>query len=469
MDIVNQTAKTPFLEKVIDCPICEETGRFKVIKSKLFTPGDKESDQHIKYYSWIDPDFQGINPAYYFLWHCPRCEFTDITTDFEEPGRELKNSTIKEHYLHLGKKDKEFLSLIGKHIDIENMTFETAMNMHIAALYIQELPKEQSLKNVLKLGRLYLRAAWLWREVSPQASEEVSQESVAVITRAYRELSNNLDRFQDSIGKLDEVVYRRLKELNATPEQENANPYKDMLNAIGMTLRYFRKSVVKFERVIESDKKGELFASIGKDQGGYSKFPSYIDFLIHLAGYWPKVPTNERDCLVLAVDYYTQAYMNEFDIEEVEKLITTNSLIVDLHIRLGNYEQALRTIGNLYRDGMEQKMELQRKLREKQKEGAAAQREVMQIESKIGRIEYTVSQAAERRREVKELIYQKFLPKSQAIIAEHPGAVPDTIEEFLKEAEVPQEIIEELMERGVISGGGKTAKGEKKKKFGFFG
>lgn len=469
MDTINQAAKTPFLEKVVNCPVCEEPGRYKVIKSKLFTPGEKESDQHIKFYSWIDPDFQGINPAHYFLWRCPFCGFVDITTDFEEPGRDLKNSTIKEHFRHLGKKDKEFIELIGKHIDIENMTFETSMNMHIAALFIQELPKEPSLKNVLKLGRLYLRTAWLWREVSPTAQEEVSQESVALIAKAYRELSNNLDRFQDSIGKLDETVYRRLKELNATSEQENSNPYRDMLNAIGMTLRYFRKSVVKFERVIESDKKGELFSGAGKDQGGYSKFPSYIDFLIHIAGYWPKVPTNERDCLALAVDFYTQAYMSEFDMEEVEKLITTNSLIVDLHIRIGNYEQALRTIGSLYRDGMEQKMELQKKLREKQKQGPDAQREIMQIESKIGRIDYTVSQSAERRREVKELIYQKFLPKAQHIVSEHPDAAPEEIDEYLKDAEVPQEIREELRDRGVTGDMTKVEKKvEQKKKFGFF-
>lgn len=466
MNTVNQE-KTPFLEKVVACPVCEEEGRFLSIKSKLFTPGEKESDQHIKHYTWIDPDFQGINPAYFTLWHCTRCEFTDFSADFEEPSRDLKNITIKEHCLNIGKKDKEFLSLLGKHIDPYNMTFETAMNMHLAAIYIQELPKELEMKNVTKLGRMYLRTAWLWREASPQASEEVSQESVAAIIRAYRELSQNLDRFQDSIKKLDELVYRRIKELNATPIQETSNPYRDMLNAIGMTLRYFRKSIVKFERVIETDKSGELFTGKDKDQGGYFKYPSYIDFLVHLAGYWPKIPTNERDCLAQAVDYYTQTYMSEFDMTEVDKIITTNSLIVDLHVRLGSYEQALRTIGNLYRDGMEQKLELQRKLREKKKE--ISQREEMQIESQIGRIEYTVGQAAERRREVKELIYLKFLPKAQSVIAEHPGASPEDLDDCLKDIEVPQEIIEELRSRGVYPGLGKLEKEEKKKKFGLFG
>lgn len=465
MDAVNEV-KTAFLEKVIPCPVCEEQGRHLYIKSKLYAPSEKESDQHIKYYTWIDPDFQGINPAHYFLWICQFCHFTDITSDYEEPSRDLKNNTIKEHYLNMGKKDKEFVGIMAKHIDPFHMTFETSMNMYLAAAYTQELPKDPNLRNIPKLARLYLRMAWLWREISPQSSEEVVLGSIGNIEKTYKELSLNLERFQDLLGKLDESAIRRLKELNATLEQETSNPYKDMLNAIGMTLRYFRKSMVKFEKLIDSDKKGELLSEKGHDAGGYYNFPSYIDFLIHLAGYWPKIPTNERDCLAQAVHYYTQAYMQEFDIEEVEKVITTISLIVDLHVRLGNYEQALRTIGNLYRDGMEQKMELQRKIRERRKEQSISQREEMQIESQIGRIEYTISQAAERRREIKELIYQKFLPIAQNIFSQYPSESGEILEGYLKEAKVPEEIIDELKEKGVFPG---SSKGEKKKKFGFFG
>ncbi|MBI2264023.1 MAG: DUF2225 domain-containing protein [Armatimonadetes bacterium] len=364
-------SKNPFLEKRLDCPACEAETVQKIIKTKLYTPGERESDQHVVSYTWLDPDFQGINPSFYFIFTCPSCNFADVSSDFEDPSKDPKNSAIRKIFQNAGTREKDVLQTLVKHVDPENVTFESAMNAHLAAIYIQELPPDPEYRNATKLARLCLRAAWLWREQNPSSEGGPQPHNIGLLVdrveRAFEPMDLDMNRVRDACT-------RRAKELGLP----DVNPYQDALSGLQRAWSNFRKCTAKLRHTFDRDQRGELMS---KSSAKYNGFPSYFDFLLYMADRWSGIPTNERDCLAKAVHYFTEAYMREFDVEAVEKTITTNALIVDLHMRLEDYEKALSSVVSLYKNSMDTKMELQKRLRDSKKEKKMSEKDLMAVGS----------------------------------------------------------------------------------------
>jgi hypothetical protein len=125
-----------------------------------------EGDQHVVSYKWESPIFEGIHPNYYHIWHCAFCNFCDEKEVFrgeDDSGGKLE--LIREKLLIASKAPKSFINRMGGTIDMEQeyVTLEAALCSHLQAIYIQKI-LTPNMRQYAKLGRLYLRTAWLYRE-----------------------------------------------------------------------------------------------------------------------------------------------------------------------------------------------------------------------------------------------------------------------------------------------------------------
>ncbi len=155
-----------FIHVAVKCPICQRESRQRYLKSKLYTPVEVESDMHVVKYSWESPVYEGIRPNFYHLWHCPHCRFTDEKEVFrgeDDCGGKLE--LIREKILIYSKAPNSLITRLGKAIIGEQpfFTLENALCLHLLAIYLQEM-LSANMRQHGKLGRFYLRLAWLYRE-----------------------------------------------------------------------------------------------------------------------------------------------------------------------------------------------------------------------------------------------------------------------------------------------------------------
>lgn len=155
-----------FITVSAKCPICSRESKHRYVKSKLYTPLEMEADQHVVKYKWESPEYESIRPNYYHIWHCPYCHFCDEKEVFRgEDTCGGKLEMIQEKILIAQRAPQSILARLGSVIDLnqEPLPLETALTAHILAIYIQEM-LTPNMRQYAKLGRFYLRTAWLYRE-----------------------------------------------------------------------------------------------------------------------------------------------------------------------------------------------------------------------------------------------------------------------------------------------------------------
>lgn len=157
---------SPFVTISCKCPICGRESPHRYVKSKLYTPVETENDQHVIKYKWESPRFEGIRPNFYHIWHCPQCQFADEKEVFrgeDDSGGKLE--LIREKVLISSRAPYHFITRMGQVIDLvqEYIPLESALCAHLQAIYIQEM-LSTNMRQYAKLGRFYLRTAWLFRE-----------------------------------------------------------------------------------------------------------------------------------------------------------------------------------------------------------------------------------------------------------------------------------------------------------------
>lgn len=148
------------------CPVCTRESRHRYVKSKLYTPLEVESDQHVVRYKWDSPIYEGIHPPFYFIWHCTHCHFceeSDVFRGKDKSGGKLE--LIQEKILISRRSPNSLLNKLGRAVDLtpEYVAIESALAAHLLAIFIQELLTPNN-RQYGKLARFYLRTAWLYRE-----------------------------------------------------------------------------------------------------------------------------------------------------------------------------------------------------------------------------------------------------------------------------------------------------------------
>jgi len=169
-----------FYQQEKDCPVCERKFTVTRVRTSHCIVDKRDEDFCIHY--------QGINPYLYAVWVCPYCGYAASENIFSEINKEGKEIIA--------------LALKGKEIKI-NFSGERPIEIGIAsyklAIYCCEL---QEYKHSILAG-LYLKTAWLYRELKDLREKDY-------LTKALEHYEKAYDNEPLPIGNLTDLALRYL-------------------------------------------------------------------------------------------------------------------------------------------------------------------------------------------------------------------------------------------------------------------
>ena len=157
--------KSPFVKKAVTCPVCASQAENRFIIPKSYVEKSVESDRHVSAYKWLDEAFIQYHPPFYHFWHCAACKYTATQRDFLKPGTDANNNfnALKTAYHQMKPSQKQIVQMLGSEVNFDQMNFSMAMNLHLSAIFIQELVTAD-IRDTSKVASYCLRTGWLIRE-----------------------------------------------------------------------------------------------------------------------------------------------------------------------------------------------------------------------------------------------------------------------------------------------------------------
>ena len=327
MDTAN--SQTPFYLKNATCPCCRKPQKvffLPDITSRLYYPKEKEEDQHVLLWEWKNPAFSHYNPYYYDILICPECSVCDLREEFLNPDVNPSNrvNSLRQPFLKEKSVCESLVSLLASRIVPEHMEFKMAVYLHLLAIYIQYLLPGPGIqdnpamnRDWKKIGRLYLRLSWLFREESgksprSKAVQGFLTESAAGTDELVRIISSGklvMDRIFDSIAKQ--------KQLDT--EQNNLN--EEYYRKYHACHEYLHNNTGNMMRVVKSLK--EILLTQFSDQGGTvlkNDLTALANEILSFSVHWPEIPNDEDSSIKKSMEYYCLAVENDSFMSDMEGL-----------------------------------------------------------------------------------------------------------------------------------------------------
>lgn len=451
-------ARDIFLKKNVVCPVCKSPSEAQYPNPRLYAAGNKDSDMRVTSYRWAEGAETSVLPHYYAVWQCPNCMFADLADEVFNPKGASMKSRLHNAFGDIGMEQKLVLASLKKLQTQGEMSHDNALSAHLTALFISELPPKED-RNHNKIGRLALRVGWLYREVK---GDTVSEESDSVVLQGLMDRSNRMEKHlltvRELLGEVNDFADRRVSELGMAPEDKNGtNPYSSVIVSIDDKLNELHTLQTMLQRVVMSDAQGNISAGTASSTTEISKTG---DALLSIKNKWPALPTNEEQALRRAIDAFDYSYNHENYFQSIEQSMSVVTLIVDLQSRVGEHLAALRYVGEIYKSGMNNKQELDRRVKQGRKSNTLSPHDERMIRRKIGNINIAIRQAGESRRQLISLMIDMNKKIIDKVISNYADASSQEQQKALVQAGIPEELIPELKSRKII-------KEEKKK--GLFG
>jgi uncharacterized protein (DUF2225 family) len=444
-----------FIEREIFCPVCKMKSSFRYPNPRLFVAETRESDLHVTAYRWLIGESVNILPHYFVVWQCRYCLFADFRENVETPKGTVKDLYLKEAFPKVSADDMYVIQELRTLVQESHIDYNSAAALHLAALYIASLPDKENIDHN-KLGRLSLRLGWLYREAGQKSAAVKDKEDT------FSRLSNNVENIvsqlsvlAEAVGETKKTATRRAEELQEdTTEGEDENSYYALTGAISDKLDEINSLVTMLQRIVIKDSTETMEAI---DTTKEMKATQMDTVLSKLRTRWPNLPRTEEQCLSMAIDAFNYSYARELTFQSIEQSMTIVRLIVDLLMRINAYERALTYIHQIYKTGMDNKLELQRRMSEARRNKRLTEYDEKMMNKKIATINQFIREAGETRRKIFDILIEKFTPKINEIQAAHPEK-PAEQEKALLDAKVPEELIRELKKRTIIQDDKKKGK-----------
>ncbi|HPS00620.1 MAG TPA: DUF2225 domain-containing protein [Candidatus Sumerlaeota bacterium] len=441
---MSEELQSPFIEKTLPCPACGQATAQPFFKSRLFVPGERESDQHVLTYNWLVPNVRQVPPAFYAVLQCPACHFADLREDFQTPAENPFSRRMVKAFKAAGQKDKLIMELLARHIQYPDLDFGSALNLHFLALYAQTLLPAESC-DTYKIARLLLRVAWLYRENTPDEEGNLQLPTVGDIQKSLTGFENLLYQARTECERVSAGLRQRATELSEVFEGKGAeNPYQK--SRVGLTRQFegILSEIYQIKRLLHLDLRGDLEYGATEEPAFFS-FPNYHSFFERLKSVWPFVPADEKEAILLSIAYFERSVATDPAFEDTDKYFAAIKLITDLMLRTGNLEGAYVMVRSIYKTASDTRQRFQRELREN-KELQEHEKKILQ--TRIERTAGSIEQAGQLRHQLLNKFLERDRTRIEAVLAENPDADLETLEKLLGDEGVPEALILKMQEKG---------------------
>ncbi len=379
--------KSPFVKKSIVCPVCQKETPQRFFRQRMFMPDKRESDQHVTRYKWQNENVHKVHPGYYALYFCPECRFTDTTGEFANPQKDGSAFFVRRAFKR-ETGSSVLVQLLGQHLDYGDIDFASALDLHFLAITIHSRVDEDHL-DTYKLGRLYLRTAWLYREQNgafpegvepdgkPDAAalpeeEPTSMDVAKALLQAVEGMETSLDQLSTEWGEVQGLLRERIREIAKSALPGGENPYPGCFTALnGLDAKYL-SATTSLKDVCLRDVAGVLLGEApstedteqSKPGGLRNMFPTHEAYLSHIRTLWPEVPLTEKEALDKAATYFNQTISSDSRFHSLDSHLKLSMLVANLMLRQDDLNGAFEVARGLYRAAIDDRQKAQKLLRD---------------------------------------------------------------------------------------------------------
>ena len=202
---------SPIILRNMNCPICNRTSPQSTIQDNAYLVKKYDVDGQPLIISWHTKDYEQFQPSYYRLCYCPYCYYTDLKEDFLAGGNFFakQNGTLKriEQILDVKRKqNNQVFMQLGAGIEFEKMNYNLALNIHLLAIYIHELP-EKEIRDYEKLAYLYHITSWIYKENKSVNFHIIAGESYNVFSNIFNDYYGSHKKFLSSFIEIATMIY----------------------------------------------------------------------------------------------------------------------------------------------------------------------------------------------------------------------------------------------------------------------
>lgn len=438
---MSDSGVSPFIYKTLVCPVCNEENEHPHFRLRMYMEGERESDGHVLEYKWLAEKATPVHPPYYYLFYCPRCCFADVTNDFSRPGDNEHTPLVHRAFKRALDRERSVIELLSSHIRYESISFETALLLHYLGAFIQLLASQNELDN-LKLARLFLRIAWLYREHAPADGGMGLNQADKSSLAALGEFESALHRAKEHWVKTSVVLGRQIE----SPDLEGAasNPSATILqhrNNLDKLLEAQFAEVFRLKRIL---KEGGVSGADSDLAGTSTEFQK---LMVSLKSVWPMAPADENEAMRASLQYLQSAISTDPAFDNSQTYLNGISLVVDLLIRCNDLDAAFDTVRGIYRGAAEARSKLMDEMKAKDIDETAKQR----LLGRIRKLSRSVEHAGELRTKLIGLIVERDRDVIRRVLREHAGTSEEKAMTALEKNGIVPGVIAFLQERGDLT------------------
>jgi len=447
-------AKNIFTQKEIHCPVCKAGFQLKYPNPKLYAAAEREDDQRVISYTWLEGYQTDQPPHYYSVLQCPHCYYADFFEKLERPGHDAKGREIYKQMAQLPTARQYLLQQLHRMVPAESVDGIGAVGLHLAAIFQTLLPAEQPLIDHMKLGRLYLRLAWLYKELKNDAADApVQDQSMSTSRKLYKAVEKVDEKIQDILEYLEsasELAEQRAEELNLS---NGDNPFMKVIRSVENQIERSHQELSELEHIVQQDMRGILTVKTGANgpeakaelTGESLDLDQHIENLVPL---WPQIPRDEISARNLAINALEYSLKNEETGQDVTQAAAVGNLLLELLYGTGQWDKALEYSLSLYTNSFRDKQALQMNLNQLQKDGAG--NEVKELNRMLTVVSNTLAKSAEARKVLLEKIFDRDKEKIRTLLKNKAGSTPQELETELEAKGFHKELIRWLKDREAI-------------------
>jgi len=454
-----------FIETNAICPVCKNQFVLKYPNPKLYVAAGREADQRVTGYNWAQGMKTDEIPHYYAVLQCPQCLFADFRENLENPRPGPKENKLYEARRNLDFKNVVVLKKLRRLVSEEKMDLKSALSLHMSAVFSALLPSKEFIDQN-KLGRLYLRLSWLYRELTGDTAEpeefqieqQAASASLEKLFKITEGMQSTINGMAGDIVEMKKTASIRSSEVGLEWDSEK-NPYFAVANSLEHKLKEIQTLMEMLENSVNKDKKGDLKKPAELDISAIFANEETQQQLNEVASKWNDFPYSENYCLRRAIEAFDVSYKTEDAERSTEQSLAIVNLIVKLYLKVGDPNSALEYVTQMLKNGSREKQSLQTRLNQAKHSQNLSTFDEKNIMRKIATITTSVNQAMELRETILEMLFNKSKEKIASILKDNAEKSTEEQQAAIIAAGFSEGFIPYLRDRGAFKRDEESRKG----------
>ncbi|MCP4220187.1 MAG: DUF2225 domain-containing protein [bacterium] len=438
------------MEKDVKCPNCQSGNKLVYPNPKMYAVATRDDDQRVTSYSWVGGAKTNMLPHHYSVFQCSNCLLADFKEKFEDSASPSSRDKSVYEALQCASFDRRIgFRKLRRLLPKEELDVRGAMALHLSALMATLLPENKKEIDHMKLGRFALRVAWLYREINgPMDAKEVPESEILSATldklsASVDALQHNTREFSEDFGDIRKLSETRAEELHLA---KGDNLYTHLTKEVWEDLSKLLQGLTKFQRTITKDKQGALSGASPTGKSGNTLDQLLPSLLVQC----PQLPPDELSAIKLAVEAFDYSIRFEDSGLNLGQNMVVINLITKLLVKINQLEKALDYITQIFKQGFRDKQDLTLKANHGKRDKSLSDSQIKLINRQICTINSTLSSAAENRRKISSLIFERDKDGIMAALNSKNEGTPDDQIKALLDAGFLQDLIPWLKEKQLI-------------------